>query len=145
MRPAPWCLAIVAALALLAPRLYAADDKKDEEAKGKLSQETRKRIQEKKFTFGAVILEVTADGPATKGREKPKDAGDIVMLEEGDIITHVDGKEVKTADDFYKLMGGGGEKKITVINVQDNKPISSYFKPKGGKLGIKFEMISTVG
>lgn len=146
MRSAFWFVAVVAAVALAAPPLSARDDKKkDEEAKGQIPQETRKRIQQKKIEFGAVILEVTQGGPATNGREQPKDKGDVIILEEGDIITHVDGKEVRTAADYYKLMDGNGERKITIIDVQDNKPKTNYFKPKNGKFGVKFEVISSVG
>ena len=58
-------------------------------------------------------------------REKPKGEGDVVILEEGDVITHVDGKEIKTAADYYKQMGGNDEKKVTVVNVNDGTITSS--------------------
>jgi S1-C subfamily serine protease len=116
--------------------------KKDEEAKGKIPEEQRKKIRENKIKFGVVVIEVTADGPATKGHEKAGGGGDTILLEEGDIITHVDGKEVKSAADYYKLMSGKDEKKITVIDINTGKSVSDYFTPDDGKLGVVFEVIA---
>jgi hypothetical protein len=162
MRVRPWlCVVLAFSLALL-PRTQAQEAKKDEpakgkveekkedegkgkkdkEVKGKIDEAMRKKIRENKVTFGVVLIEVTADGPATKGREKPGGAGDVILLEEGDIITHVDGKEVKTAADYHKLMSGKDEKKITVIDINTGKPVTDYFKPEDGKLGIVFEVIA---
>jgi S1-C subfamily serine protease len=125
-----------------------AETPKDEQLTGKIA-ESQKRLRDRKvrseptkIMTGVYILEVTAGGPATAGREKPKDAGDIVMLEEGDIITHIDGKQVKTAEEYYKLMSGSGEKKITVVDVNTDKTIVNYFKPVDGQLMIKFEILS---
>jgi hypothetical protein len=124
------------------------DAAKDEEVMGKMA-ESQKRLQDRKarteptkIRSGVYILEVTAGGPATSGREKPNDAGDIIMLEEGDIITHIDGKEVRTAADYYKLMSGNKEKKITVIDMNTDKEMTDYFKPVDGQLMIKFEIIT---
>ena len=117
-------------------------DKKDEEAKGKITEAVRKKLKDNKVTFGVVLLEVTTGGPATQGSEKPKGEGDQSSMEEGDIITHVDGKEIKTAADYYKLMSGNDEKKLTIIDVNTDKPVMFYFKPKDGKLGVKFEVIA---
>jgi S1-C subfamily serine protease len=157
MRLPPWSVA-VAALAAFGLCLTQAGDekqdakkpgetkgkveaKKDEEAKGKIPEAVRKQILKNKIEYGVVLVGVTAGGPATTGREKPKGEGDIVMLEEGDIITHVDGKEIKSAADYYKLMSGNDEKKLTVIDVNTGKPVTDYFKPEDGKLGIVFEVI----
>jgi PDZ domain-containing secreted protein len=139
-------LAVVTLVALGLPQLQARESKKkDEEAKGKIPEEVRKRIQEHKYKFGAVLIEVASDGASQEGHEKTDGEGGTIMLEEGDIITHIDGKEVKTAEDFYKLMKGDKEKKLTVIDKNTDQTVSGYFKPKEGKLGVKFEVIATVG
>ena len=160
MRVRPWICAILALSLAVLPGLQAqaankdepsksegkkgdeAKAKKDEEVKGKIPEEQRKKSRENKVKFGVVIIEVTADGPATKGHEKPGGGGDGIMLEEGDIITHVDGKEVKSAGDFHKLMSGKDEKKLTVIDINTGKSVSDYFKPDDGKLGVVFEVIA---
>src|SRR5579885_3923046 len=49
--------------------------------------------------FGAVIVEVTKDSPAMKGSlQKGGEPG--LQLEKGDVITHIGGKEVKSAKDY---------------------------------------------
>jgi S1-C subfamily serine protease len=160
MRLAPWFIATVAFAVLISPasfvRATGADDeakgktedkkgeKKDTEVKGKIPDSIKKQIQDNKVSYGVVLIEVQAGGPAVNGHEKAKGEGDTVMLEEGDIITHVDGKEIKTAADFHKAMSSNDEKKLTVIDQNTGKtaPNPFYFKPKDGKLGIVFEMIA---
>jgi hypothetical protein len=150
MRLASWCFAVAAVVSLGLPQLQADEGKKDEkteakkdkEVKGKIPAELRKKIQENKVTHGVVIIEVTAGGASQMGREKPKGEGDVILLEEGDIITHVDGKEIKTADDYHKLISGKDEKKITVIDVNTGKSVTDYFKPNDGTLEIVFEVIA---
>jgi hypothetical protein len=159
MRWTIWCGAVAAVVVLGYVPVQARDDKpdakkeakkdedkkdgkKDEELKGKIPEAIRKKIQKNKVQFGIVLLEVTADGPATKGREKPKGEGDVILLEEGDIITHVEGKEIKSAAEYYKLLSGNEEKKLTIIDVNTGKSITDYFKPKDGRLDVKFEVIT---
>ncbi len=150
MRWTSWCVAVLAVVVFGLPHLHARDDKpaakkdskKDEEVKGKIPDAIKKTIEKDKIQFGIVLVGVTAGGPATNGREKPKGEGDVIILEEGDIITHIDGKEVRTAADYYKLMGGNDEKKVTVIDVNTGKPVTDYFKPKDGQLEIKFEVVT---
>jgi S1-C subfamily serine protease len=157
MRLTPWFCAAVAFAVLILPRAYVQaartdddakakeegkkDEKKDKEVKGKIPEAVKKQLQDNKVTFGVVLIEVTAGGPAVGGHEKTKCQGDTVMMEEGDVITHVDGKEIKTAADYYKAMSGNDEKKLTIIDVNTGKPVTDFFKPKDGKLGIVFEVI----
>jgi len=122
--------------------------KKDEEVTGKI-MESQKKLRDRnvrsdytKVRHGVYILEVTTGGPAMTGHERSKNGGDIVMLEEGDIITHIDGKPVKAAEDYYKLIKGNDEKKLTVIDVNTDKAIEDYFKPVDGQLMIKFEIVT---
>ncbi len=122
-----------------------AKKEKDKEVKGKIPPELRKKIQDKKVAFGAVVIELTADGASQHGHEKAKEGGDTVMLEEGDIITHVDGKEIKSAEDYHKLMSGKEERKLTIIDINTGKPNVFFFKPNDGRLEIVFEAISSVG
>jgi S1-C subfamily serine protease len=159
MRLASFCIAIAVFVSFGLPQLQSGEEKKgakpseekkdskpeakkDSEAKGKIPEAAQKIIKENKVLHGVVVIEVTVDGPSQMGREKPKDAGDVIMLEEGDIITHVDGKEIKTAADYHKLMSGNEEKKVTVIDVNSGKSITDYFKPKEGRLEIVFEVIT---
>jgi S1-C subfamily serine protease len=156
MRTTTWCCIAAAILALGLVQAGAQETKKegkpatktDEEANGKIAESQKKllarqvRSEVTKINSGVYILDVTAGGPAMSGREKPKGGGDVIMLEEGDIITHINGKEVKTAADYHKLMSGNDEKKLTVIDVNSDKPIIDYFKPQDGRLMIKFEIIS---
>jgi hypothetical protein len=39
-------------------------------------------------------------------------------------------------------MSGKDEKKITVIDINTGKPVTDYFRPEDGKLGIVFEVIA---
>jgi S1-C subfamily serine protease len=142
MRMAFRSAAVAALLAVVLAQLQAREPKQDDEAKGKIPETARKIIAESKIRHGVVVVEVTAGGPATSGREKPKGEGDVIILEPGDIITHVDGKEIKTSADYHKLMSGNDEKKITVIDVNTGKPIVDYFKPQDGRLLITFEVIT---
>jgi S1-C subfamily serine protease len=148
MRSAARFCTVVAILALGLAQLQArdekkeekkADAKKDEQVKGKIPEDVRKRIEEKKIAHGVVIIEVTPDGPATAGRNED---GQQVLLEKGDIITKVNDKAVKTADDFYKLMGGNDERKVIVIDVNTGDSQTIFFKPKDGLFGVKFEVIT---
>jgi S1-C subfamily serine protease len=142
MRLATWSCALVALVALCLPQARADETKKDEEAKGKIPEATRKKLEHNKVTFGAFLLDVAAGSPATDGSEKGKGTGGWVCLEKGDIITHIDGKPVRTAADYHKLMSGNDERKITVIDVNSDVPTTYFFKPKAGCLGIKFEIIT---
>jgi S1-C subfamily serine protease len=153
MRLATWCLVAAAFVWLGQPYLQSAEDnkdkdakteaKKDTEVKGKIPEEIRKKLKDAKVTQGVVLIEVTADGAAQKGHEKANGGGETVLLEEGDVISQIDGKDVKTAEDYHKLMKGKDEKKLTVINVNDGKPVTAYFTPKDGRLEITFEVVAT--
>jgi S1-C subfamily serine protease len=151
MRLATWCLVAAAFVWLGLPYLQSGEDKKDakpeakkdSEVKGKIPEEIRKKIKESKLTQGVVIIEVTADGAAHKGHEKANGGGETVLLEEGDIITQIDGKDVKSAEDYHKLMKGKEEKKLTVVDVNTGKPVTVYFTPKDGCLEITFEVVAT--
>src|SRR5262249_25068523 len=114
MRLATWCLVAAAFLWLGLASLQAGGDKKDDqdakpeakkdtEVKGKIPEDIRKKLKAAKVTQGVVLIEVTADGAAQKGHQKANGGGETVLLEEGDVITQIDGKDVKTADDYHKL------------------------------------------
>ncbi len=148
MRSAARLCAVAAVLALAAAQLQAreekkeekkADAKKDEQVKGKIPDDVRKSIEDKKIAHGIVLIEVIADGAATNGRN---DGGEPVLLEKGDMILKVNGKEIKTAEDFHKAMAGNDEKKCLVIDVNTGDEQTLFFKPKDGKLGVKFEVIT---
>jgi C-terminal processing protease CtpA/Prc len=62
---------------------------------------------------GFNIEEVEEGGPATQL------TGAGTMLEKGDIITHVDGKAVKSAADYAKAMNGASDHAQVKLRVRD--------------------------
>ena len=65
---------------------------------------------------GFNMEEVGADGPASKLIDG---AGEVVLLEKGDIITEVDGKKVKSAQDYAKAMNGVADPAKIKLKVRD--------------------------
>jgi S1-C subfamily serine protease len=65
---------------------------------------------------GYHIEEVDDDGPAATLSD---DNGNMAKLEKGDIIVTVDGKAVKSADDYVKAMNGAADHAKTKIKVKD--------------------------
>jgi len=57
---------------------------------------------------GAMVVEVTPSGPADKaglkGGNRQVQVGNILVTVGGDVITHVDQKEVKDAEDLIKTI-----------------------------------------
>jgi len=66
---------------------------------------------------GFNIEEVDADGPAFKLTDP--DSGGVAMLEKGDIIIEVDGKKIKSAEDYAKAINGAADHTKTKIKVKD--------------------------
>lgn len=90
--------------------------------------------------FGAVVVSVTEGGPATKG-STDKEGTSAAELEKEDVITQIDGKDIKSAKDYYELMKGETQKELTVIDQRTGSEEKGYFKPEKGALGIKFYII----
>jgi S1-C subfamily serine protease len=65
---------------------------------------------------GFHIEEVDSDGPATRLSNAD---GQTVGLEKGDIITEVDGKRIKSPQDYAKAMNGTADHAKTKIKVRD--------------------------
>jgi hypothetical protein len=66
---------------------------------------------------GFNLEEVDEDGPASKLGTEPGGTG--VRCEKGDIIKEVDGKAVKTAEDYAKAMNGAADHDKVKIKVKD--------------------------
>jgi S1-C subfamily serine protease len=66
---------------------------------------------------GFNLEEVDAGGPAEK--LATSDGTGQAMLEKGDIITEVDGKPVKSADDYVKAMNGASDPAKLKLKVRD--------------------------
>jgi C-terminal processing protease CtpA/Prc len=67
---------------------------------------------------GLNLEEVEADGPATKMTDTAG-MGANVMLEKGDIIREVDGKPIKSAQDYVKAMNGASDPAKVKLKVRD--------------------------
>jgi len=65
---------------------------------------------------GFNMEEVDADGPASKLIDG---GGEVALLEKGDIITEVDGKKVKSAQDYAKAMNGVADPAKIKLKVRD--------------------------
>ncbi len=65
---------------------------------------------------GFNIEEVDDDGPAVK---LSNGQGGAIRLEKGDIITEVDGKKIKSAQDYVKAMNGAADHSKTKVKVRD--------------------------
>jgi S1-C subfamily serine protease len=124
---------VVASVAL------ARDDEKDkdkpknaamiDDAKGTLTETVDGKPKETKLDLqyclkikgyvddkGLHIEEVDEDGPA---HQVSNADGQGVQLEKGDIITEVDGKKIKSAQDYVKAMNGASDHAKTKIKVRD--------------------------
>jgi S1-C subfamily serine protease len=114
------------------------DENKD--AKGDQQVKELGDVKAPTVKAGAVIVDVTEGGPATKGsldKEGTMQAG----LEKGDTIVKVDGKEIKSAKDYHDSMKGDEQKELTVVDQKTGQEVKAYFKPSKGALGIKFYII----
>lgn len=78
-----------------------------------------------------------AAGKGSLDKEEARPAA----LEKGDVVTHVNGKEVKSAKDYRDLMKGDDQKELTVVDKSSGDKVTAYFKPEKGALGIKFYII----
>jgi S1-C subfamily serine protease len=67
---------------------------------------------------GFNMEDVEADGPATHLSDASGN-NNMIMLEKGDIITEVDGKKVKSAEDYAKAINGAADHAKTKIKVKD--------------------------
>jgi hypothetical protein len=105
------------------------------------SEVPRKALPPNRLIKGARIDKVLKDTPATGGSTKPGKKGNRVVLEEGDIITHINGEPVNSVKDYHELMRGSNEKKLTVIDWRKKKAYHDYFKPRNGLIGIRFQMV----
>jgi S1-C subfamily serine protease len=65
---------------------------------------------------GLNIEEVDGSGPATKLQNA---TGQDVMLEKGDIITEIDGKKIKSADDYVKALNGATDHSKVKVKIKD--------------------------
>jgi len=123
-------------LLVLAGAAMAGADEKDkdkpkgptlDDAKGTLTETVDGKAKETKIDLkyclkvkghfddkGFNIDEVEADGPATKLDNMPG-----ASLEKGDIILEVDGKKIKSAQDYAKAMNGAADHSKTKIKVRD--------------------------
>jgi hypothetical protein len=99
----------------------------------------RELFPKDQWTYGMRVTKVFPDTPATNGGTMPGGKGNRVILEPGDIITHINGAPVKGFTDYYELMHGNNEKCVTVIDWKDQAVYNDYFRPKGGRIGIKIE------
>src|SRR5580658_7833579 len=74
-------------------------DEKDKDAKRDGEVKELGDVKAPTVKAGAVIMNVTEDGPATKG-SLDKEGNQAAALEKGDVITKVNGKEIKSAKDY---------------------------------------------
>ncbi len=124
------CAAMLFGLA--AATLASAEDKKEkpkaslDDATGTLTEtvdgkEKKSKLDLKYFLKvkgyfaddGFHIEDVDPDGPAAKL------SGGQAMMEKGDIITEVDGKKIKSAQDYAKAMNGAADHATTKLKVRD--------------------------
>jgi len=69
-------------------------------------------------TDGFNIEEIDDSGPATK---LTSGAGEQMKLEKGDIITEIDGKQIKAPDDYVTALNNISDPSKTKIKVKDAK------------------------
>jgi S1-C subfamily serine protease len=69
-------------------------------------------------TDGFNVEEVEDSGPATKLTSSAGD-GTPMRLEKGDIITEIDGKQIRTSDDYVTAMNNASDPTKTKIKVKD--------------------------
>ncbi|MFH1623906.1 MAG: trypsin-like peptidase domain-containing protein [Pseudomonadota bacterium] len=84
-----------------------------------------------KVNRGAMIVEVVAGGPADKaglrGGSQRVQIGNSILIIGGDVITAIDGVEVRTTDDLMKYLKGlkpGKEIELTVIRGSEKKMVA---------------------
>jgi len=79
---------------------------------------------------GYHLEEVDKDGPAAMLSDPSGDCP-VAVLEQGDIITEVDGKKVRSAQDYAKAMNGAPDHnkiKLRVRDVNTGKQLEYYAK-----------------
>jgi hypothetical protein len=100
-----------------------------------------KQLPPGKWIKGVRIDKVFEKAPATDGSTRPGKKGNRVVLEKGDIITHINGAALNSTKDYLELMRGNKEKRLTVIDWRKKTAHNGYFRPKDGRLGIKIQMV----
>lgn len=126
------------------PSLDTISSKKQEELGDPVevrSEVPREAFPKDQWVYGVKITKVFQRTPATDGSTRPGRRGNRVILEPGDIITHINGASVKGVKDYYELMNGNAEKRVTVLDWKDKVVHFDYFRPEGGRIGIKFQPV----
>jgi S1-C subfamily serine protease len=90
---------------------------------------------------GVKVLYVHPGSPATRGRtENP---GEVVQLEAGDIITHINGVKINTRQDYCRAMAGNNWKKLTVIDKQTGSTVQAWFRPVNRRIGFEGKIVES--
>jgi len=87
---------------------------------------------------GIRVDRVAQGTPAT--RMKAAD-GKTYTLESGDVITHIDGVQMKKAAQFRAALGGGGAVVLTVVDRNGGGTYEFTARPQDGILGIYFTVV----
>lgn len=84
---------------------------------------------------GLVVQRVEPESPVRDMR-RADNPGMRVILEPGDIVTHVDGQRIDSLPTYYRLLAEGGEAvRVTLVNRRTGRSLDAVARPVGGRPG----------